>query len=46
MKKVIVLGGSGAGLIAASIVKRNNEMQLLGFLNDNFNDGDYITLYS
>lgn len=46
MKKVIILGGSGAGLIAASIVERNNEIQLLGFLNDNFNEGDYITSYS
>lgn len=46
MKKVIILGGSGAGLIAASIVERNNEMQLLGFLNDNFKKGDYITSYS
>lgn len=46
MKKVIILGGSGAGLIAASIVERNNEMQLLGFLNNDFNEGDYIRSYS
>ncbi len=34
MKKVVILGGSGAGMVAASIVDRDPELELLGFLND------------
>ena len=33
MKKVIILGGIGAGLIAASIIDLYDDMELLGFIN-------------
>jgi acetyltransferase EpsM len=33
-KKVIVLGGSGIGMIAASILARQHEAEVVGFLND------------
>ena len=33
-KKVVILGGSGVGLIASSIIDRSEDMELLGFLND------------
>ena len=42
MKNVIILGGSGAGMIAASVIERSSELNLLGFLNDNLEKGDYI----
>lgn len=42
MKKVIILGGSGAGMIAASIIDRKKDMQLLGFLNDYANSKNII----
>lgn len=34
-KKVVVLGGIGIGLIAASIIDQYEDLELLGFLNDN-----------
>ena len=34
-KKIVVLGGIGIGLIAASIIDQYEEMELIGFLNDN-----------
>jgi len=34
MKKVIILGGRGYGLQAASILEENKENKILGFLND------------
>ena len=33
-KKVLILGGSGIGMIAASILERKEEFEVLGFLND------------
>ena len=33
-KKIIILGGTGAGLIAASIIDRSEDAEVLGFLND------------
>lgn len=42
MKNVIILGGSGAGMIAASVVSRNPELTLLGFLNDRVEVGETI----
>lgn len=42
MKKVVILGGSGAGMIAASIVERNPDLELLGFLNDYYEKGQSI----
>jgi acetyltransferase EpsM len=34
MKKVIVLGGSGIGMIASSILDRRGDAEVVGFLND------------
>lgn len=34
-KKVVVLGGIGIGLIASSIIDLSDDMELIGFLNDN-----------
>ncbi|MFV0397455.1 MAG: hypothetical protein ACK5JU_05515 [Bacteroidales bacterium] len=34
-KKVVVMGGIGIGLIAASIIDQYEELEILGFLNDN-----------
>jgi acetyltransferase EpsM len=34
MKKVIILGGSGIGMIAASIFERTRTAEVVGFLND------------
>ncbi len=45
-KKVIILGGTGAGLIVASVIDRKDDMEVLGFLNDNIKPGDCITSYS
>lgn len=33
-KSIIVMGGSGVGMIAASIIDKNNQQELLGFIND------------
>lgn len=40
--KIIVIGGGGAGQIAASIIDRNKEVELLGFLNDFIPVGDTV----
>lgn len=42
MKKVVILGGTGAGMIAASIINRKSNLEVLGFLNDNINNGKKI----
>lgn len=34
MKKVLILGGSGIGLVAASIIDQDPDAEVLGFLND------------
>ena len=34
-KKVVILGGIGAGLIASSIIDQCRDLELIGFLNDN-----------
>ena len=34
MKKLVILGGSGIGMIAASIAKESGDYNVLGFLND------------
>ena len=34
MKKLVILGGSGIGMIAANIANENGEYQVEGFLND------------
>ncbi len=34
MKKVVILGGQGIGMIAAAIVDRHPDLQLIGLLND------------
>lgn len=34
MKKLVILGGSGIGMIAASIAKQSGEYEVCGFLND------------
>ncbi|MBK8944987.1 MAG: acetyltransferase [Ignavibacteriae bacterium] len=34
MKKIIILGGSGIGMIAASIIEKNRIGEVIGFLND------------
>lgn len=34
-KKVVVLGGIGIGLIAASIIDQYDDLEIIGFLNDN-----------
>ena len=33
-KRVVILGGAGIGMIAASIVERRGEAEVVGFLND------------
>jgi len=33
-KKVVILGGSGIGMIASSIIDRNGDAEVIGFLND------------
>ena len=42
MKKVIILGGSGAGMVAASVAMKLPDTEFLGFLNDNMEKGDTI----
>ena len=41
-KKIVVLGGSGGGMIAASIIDQFPDMKMLGFLNDNIKPGTLI----
>ena len=42
MKKVIILGGSGAGMIAASVAERIPGVDVIGFLNDNIEKGGTV----
>lgn len=45
-KKVVILGGTGAGLIAASIIDRDEHAEVIGFLNDLIPVGDNIVSYN
>ena len=45
MKKLIIFGGSGIGMIAASIAEATNEYQVVGFLNDVIGKGTSIGKY-
>lgn len=45
MKKLVILGGSGIGMIAASINEINKEYGLLGFINDYYEPGVFIGKY-
>lgn len=45
MKKLVIFGGSGIGMIAASIAEDNQEYEVLGFLNDVIEVGSYIGKY-
>jgi len=42
MKKIIILGGSGIGMIAASIIDRQKNFEVIGFLNDVVENGTQI----
>ncbi len=42
MKKVVVLGGKGIGMIASSIIDRIGEARVIGFLNDSIDVGTKI----
>ena len=46
MKKVVIIGGGGNGLVVAQIVldliKTGESIELVGFLNDNIPVGEYI----
>ena len=46
MKKLVILGGSGIGMIAASIAKENNHYEVVGFLNDYIEVGSEIGKYT
>lgn len=43
--KVVILGGSGIGMIAASILERTGEAEVLGFLNDVLPVGSKVGKY-
>lgn len=45
MKRVVILGGSGIGMIAASIIDRKKGYRVLGFLNDVEKKGTQIGKY-
>ena len=45
MKKVIILGGKGIGMIASSIIDRIGEAKVIGFLNDSLEIGTKIGKY-
>ncbi len=45
MKKVVVLGGKGIGMIASSIIDRIGDAYVTGFLNDNLEIGTKIGKY-
>lgn len=44
-KKLVILGGSGIGMIAASIAEANGEYEVAGFLNDVIEVGTHIGKY-
>lgn len=45
MKKLIILGGSGIGMIASSICQDNGDYEVAGFLNDSLEVGSYVGKY-
>lgn len=45
MKKVVILGGKGIGMIASSIIDRIGDAYVIGFLNDNVEIGTKIGKY-
>jgi len=45
MKKLVILGGSGIGMIAASVAEINREYEVIGFLNDVIPVGSTIGKY-
>ena len=45
MKKLVILGGTGIGMIAASIADENGEYDVVGFLNDYEDVGSEIGKY-
>ncbi|MGK0379939.1 MAG: acetyltransferase EpsM, partial [Patiriisocius sp.] len=45
MKKLIILGGRGIGMIAASVAQDLGTYEILGFLNDVEPVGDKVGLY-
>lgn len=45
MKKVVILGGKGIGMIASSIIDRIGDAYVTGFLNDNLEIGTKIGKY-
>jgi acetyltransferase EpsM len=45
MKKLVILGGSGIGMIAASIAQESGEYEVCGFLNDVVEVGSEIGKY-
>ena len=44
-KRVVILGGSGIGMIAASIIERTSSAEVIGFLNDVLPVGTEIGKY-
>ena len=45
MKKLVILGGSGIGMIAASVARESGEYEVCGFLNDVVSAGTKIGKY-
>ena len=45
MKKLVILGGRGIGMIAASVAQDLGNYEILGFLNDFVATGDKVGLY-
>jgi acetyltransferase EpsM len=45
MKKLVILGGSGIGMIAASVAHDLGGHEVLGFLNDDYDSGQLIGKY-
>ena len=44
-KKILILGGTGAGMIAASIIDRKEDAEVMGFINDFVPVGDNIVSF-
>jgi len=42
VRKLLIIGGSGAGMVAASVAERIKDIQLEGFLNDFVEKGGYV----
>lgn len=45
MKKLLIIGGSGAGMVAASVAERIDGIRLEGFLNDYIGKGGFVGDY-